>query len=109
MGMYLGVYRIKENQKDKNHPDTEMLHDDDFEFGKFVGDSAFAMSDGFESDYQGCEIPYCCTTIYSRPKDFDKAIAWVKKTRKIPKGNKDRLLNVLGLMRKDKELWFEYS
>jgi hypothetical protein len=109
MGMYLGVYKIKSDDPDKQHPNAEMLTDNQFEFGKFVGDFAIVINSDFDSDYISCEAPYCCGIVYTRPKDFDKAREWLKSTKDIPKGNKPRILKLLNSMEKDKELWINYG
>lgn len=108
MGMYLGFYRIKDTSRD--HPKTEYIPE--FEDGKFVGDGEFATAaykGGFDREYIGCQTSYCCAEMYWRPKEFDKERAWLKKTRKVPAGNKPRLLAALNMAERDPELWFDYS
>jgi hypothetical protein len=69
---------------------------------RFTGDGDFASAD-FE---QEIEFPDETYSVF-RPKNFDEARKWVEDN--IPwEGNRERLIEGLNRMEKDKSLWFAY-
>lgn len=105
MGLNIHICRIKDGKRTWEEIPFDRI--------RYLGDKEFVINTEFiYARYPDIEDPSDPggpphEGDYRRPSDVEKIRAWVKLN--VPKGNQERLLNLLKLLEQDSDLWLEIS